>query len=406
MSGVKEHMEKAWLDFRSFVDLLRSVWGRLKKRHGEAEGKKLLKEALEGSKKLDEFLCAYFYFKGEENGEREKLINLFLNSVKNQLNKEVEKKVKGLAELGHQKLELAKKQGDFLKVIPKDLRKYLPENVVVETDKDGKVIGLSEAFGNKEQDFGYKAEQMENLIKKWNQIKKDLQKYYFHQDEKHRVCALVTGLIMETGIRPGSGGTSSMDEGKEIETFGATTLKVNHITFHRDGTASLRFHGKSGTLNQATLQDKNLVEGLKDWVGQKRIGFLFKISGRGPITGSEINEFIQNRWGNFTATDFRKLRASRALWEALKEEHQTLNSNKDLIPELQKLIQRAIKKSQKALNHMEDEVTIQHYINPLILLNYFSSGKVPPSFESAVLSPSFKLGFSPNSFLKRRTPPQ
>jgi DNA topoisomerase IB len=411
MRGVKEHTEEAWSDFKVFVDLLKRISTRLRKRHGEVLGKELLKDALENSEKLNDFLCEYFYAQSEENGEREKLVKLFLSCMKNPLTKETEKKVKSLAELGHRKLETARQQGDFLSVIPKDLRMYLPENIVIETNKNGLVVGLSEAFGNKEQDLGYKAEQMENLIQKWSRIKRDVENSYYHEDDKQRVCALVTALIMETGIRPGSEGTQSIEEGKKIDTFGATTLKIEHITFHRDGTASLRFHGKSGTLNRASIEDKNLVEALREWVGSKRVGYLFKLRGRSPITAPEINEYIQDTWGDFTATDFRKLRASKALWEALKQEDQAIlnaqfKTKNELISELQKIIQRAIKTSQKALNHMEDEVTIQHYINPLILLNYFSTGKVPNTFESAVTSPSFKLNFSTQSFFKRRTPAQ
>lgn len=412
------HGKAALKGFLSLIEELKPLWTSMWQKYGRVEAKEHLRYALQNSRKFNRLLCTYFLVElnDEDGAAKDKMINLFLRATTRRLNEGIREQVRKKAESAYIPIETAKMQGDYLKEIPLSLRKYLPNNIVIETDPKGTISKITEAFGNKAQDIGYKIDQMAGLIEKWDSIQQDVSKDLDSNDPKKKACATLVGIIMETGIRPGAEGTHSIDdEGDEIQTYGATTLKGEHISFHRDGTASLEFHGKSGTLNRALIRNKAVVNALRQFVEKRGDGLVFKLKGRGPVTQDELNEYIKKNVGEFTATDFRKLKASKAVYESLRRQENSLrNSFKDfkteaksniqarLILEIKKTLDKAVSEAQKSLNHMEDDVTIQHYINPLIILSFLSNGKVEETLEKAVLSNKPTLRFSPDTFLRNK----
>jgi len=415
----RAHGLEALRGFVSLVMELKPIWVRMRERHGRVEGREILRVALEGSKKLDNLLCRYFLVgENDEGGEvKRRMVGMVMRGVMRRMNKAVEEQVRKRAEGAYIEIETARQQGDYLERIPLELRRYLPENILIETDEDGSISRITEAFGNKSKDIEYKIGQMEVLLSKWDKIGELVRGDYSSEDEKKRACAILVGVIMETGIRPGSEGTKSLGEkeGELVETYGATTLMGEHITFHRDGGASLDFEGKAATRNRALIEDRVLVRALRGLVEKRGEGLIFKLRGRGPVTQRELNEYIKKNIGvDVTATDFRKLKATKAVYESLREQERELlkslksfkgdaeeNIKSRLILKLQGVLKKAVSAAKKSLNHMEDDVTIQHYLNPKIILGFLSKGGLSETLEEALLSDTPTLNFSPDVFMKK-----
>lgn len=108
---------------------------------------------------------------------------------------------------------------------------------------------------------------------------------------------LVTALIMDTGIRPGS----TRDRGGDKQAFGATTLLGQHVTQDADRTVRLRFPGKHGIplsvpISNAVLADTMMKRAQS--VGSD--GRLFS------VTDNSLRDYVDGLdGGSFTPKDFR-----------------------------------------------------------------------------------------------------
>jgi DNA topoisomerase IB len=71
---------------------------------------------------------------------------------------------------------------------------------------------------------------------------------------RDKVLAIMTAVMMATSIRIGNA-----EYARTNHSYGLTTLRARHVTFGRDGIATLRFPGKSGQKREAVLTDCRLV---------------------------------------------------------------------------------------------------------------------------------------------------
>lgn len=137
--------------------------------------------------------------------------------------------------------------------------------------------------------------------------------------------ALAVLLLLHTGIRVGNEGSAegymtiphphSKKLPEFVQTYGLTTLKVEHVSFTKLGVASLSFSGKKQVENNFTLADKFLANAMKKvCANKKKSDVIFESS------VYELTKFIKTYVGKqFSAKDFRTLRANVLAWDAVND---------------------------------------------------------------------------------------
>ncbi len=131
-----------------------------------------------------------------------------------------------------------------------------------------------------------------------NQINKGLQS----RDTITREHAAVTRLIMEVGLRPGS----ERDTGAEYESFGATTLKAEHVISDKNGVKLVFVPGKKHG-NEVELPPVSDAAIAKDLVERaKKGGQLFP-----SVTDGSLRKYIGQLDGKgFLTKDLRTLKGT------------------------------------------------------------------------------------------------
>ncbi|MGH8027657.1 MAG: DNA topoisomerase IB [Pseudoxanthomonas sp.] len=121
---------------------------------------------------------------------------------------------------------------------------------------------------------------------------------------REKVMAIVVSVMAETLVRIGGDGYA-----RDNKSYGLTTLRNRHAEFVRGGRARLRFKGKGGQDNEATLDDKRLVKlirGVQQLPGQALFQYRDDEGAVQPVDSGEVNEYLRSTMGkSFTAKDFR-----------------------------------------------------------------------------------------------------
>lgn len=334
--------------------------------------------------------------------------------------KEVCSKFEGKTEKQFKAIELHKKQKTLKEKIPPEIRVFLPPTISIDVDKDGFVSGMNDIFSNKTYTLAEKIKTQKELLKKYNSIVKKVQEDMESEDEFKKLSAIITSIIMETGIRPGKKGNKTIKEvdGKkiEVETFGAVTLKRSHLKFLKNGFVELRFEGKKGSINTALLEDKHLIKVLKDYIENgliKGSDYLFVSSDGKQYSYQDLTRYFKKNFNGFKITDFRKLKATQEVFDGLNEERKSMlkqikqiakTETDDLAQRTTEIIAQCINKAheraQVALNHESGKTTEKAYINPEVLLNFLNGGTQRKTLEDCILSGKTKLHFDPMSFVR------
>jgi len=328
--------------------------------------------------------------------------------------------IKKQADKGFEAIAMAISQGPLRKTFPEELRAFLPKNIVIDVDADGTIQKVTDRFENEHETLGVKIHTQHNIVRRYNTIVRHVKKDLESPDEMIRLAALVTAIIMETGIRPGKEGNhvvkTENGQDVDIETFGATTLNHSHVSFVRD-FAQLEFPGKKGTTNIAVLSDPQILALLKIYVEQARkgsSGFVFVTEKGAQFTYADLSRYFRASFSDLSPTDFRKLKATETVLNNLRKEQASLytrildfahGKTKDLktrvTTEIVSSIQNAYEKAQKALSHESVEVTIRAYVNPEVVLRFLSQGGIEDTLEKAVLTGKPKLMFDPDVFVQQ-----
>lgn len=316
--------------------------------------------------------------------------------------------------------ELRKDQAP-LEVIPPSIRVFLPKKLVVEVDPDGVMKRVTERFGNEEKTFEYKIRQMQSIVRSYNKIVGQVKKDLNSPDEITKFCAIVTSIIMETGIRPGAIGNAANIRGPDgekilIETFGATTLGPDHIQFVRDNFAKIEFFGKKGTVNVGYLTNTDILKILQDLVAKARTGgfkYIFRTSAGQDFDYPDLKRYFGQYFGDIDPTDFRKLRAAETIFTELTKAQEALYAQirefvavevKDLrervLRAIQEALAEAIEKSREALSHKDQSETIESYLDPRITLQFLSRGAMAKTLHEAILDNHLVVHFDPMKFVE------
>ena len=321
---------------------------------------------------------------------------------------------------GFQAITVTEFQTPIREVIPGNLRAFLPDTVEVNVDDKGVIHRVTDRFNNEKVTLEVKIKHQKDLIRRYNKVAKRVKKDLRSSDEITRMSALITAILMETGIRPGKAGNGVVKtkDGQEefIETFGAITLGPAHVRFVRDNFAELSFLGKKGGANTAVLSDAAIIKALQDYV-TKALGsgskYVFVAKDGTPYTYTDLQRYFREHFKGINPTDFRKLKATETVFEAIREEQEDLYDRvrafvgmeadtlkERVAEEIAATLDRAIAKAQAALSHESATTTRKQYINPEVLFRFLSTGSVGDTFQDAVLAGKPTLAFDPMTFME------
>ena len=325
------------------------------------------------------------------------------------------------ADKGFQAITMAEAQAPIREALPADLREFLPTNIVVDVDGDGIISKVTDRFENEHFTLGKKIERMHQLVADYNRIAQLVKKDLRSRDEATRLSALITAIIMETGIRPGKEGNAAIKtvdgEKVEVETFGAITLGPAHVRFIRDNFVELEFLGKKGGHNTATLSDAIIIKALDNYVQQAlKSGskYVFVMANGTRFTYTDLLRYFREHFSGLAPTDFRKLKATEEVLHAIHAEQENLYARirsfakkakgdlkERVVAAIVETLDTAITKAQEALSHENASTTRRSYINPEIIFKFLSTGRVDSTLEAAILDGRPSLGFDPQVFVDR-----
>lgn len=133
---------------------------------------------------------------------------------------------------------------------------------------------------------------------------------------RERVVAAVVRLLDTGHIRIGNRHYAQANK-----SFGATTLRSRHATVGRD-RLRLEFTGKSGKPHSITIADRRLTSVVRlcqDLPGQQLFQFVDADGARHAVTSGDVNDWLRQCCGDFTAKMFRTWHASVIAFGALVE---------------------------------------------------------------------------------------
>jgi DNA topoisomerase IB len=121
---------------------------------------------------------------------------------------------------------------------------------------------------------------------------------------REKVLAVIVRLLDATRVRIGNS-----EYARDNKSFGLTTLRDRHVKFIRDGRAVLNFRGKGGVQHEILINDKRIVQIVRDCQelpGQHLFQYVSDDGQRCPIDSGQVNEYLRSAMGDvFTAKDFR-----------------------------------------------------------------------------------------------------
>jgi len=212
---------------------------------------------------------------------------------------------------------------------------------------------------------------------------------------RDKVLATVVSLLDATRIRVGNA-----EYARDNESFGLTTLTVNHVKFVKDGRARFSFRGKGGLEHDVTIDDKRLsriVRNCHHLPGQQLFQYLDDDGVRHPITSDLVNAYLQDAMGeDFTAKDFRT-------WSATLSAISLMAATP--IPESpsERAYKAAIVTAIKAVaSELRNTPTVarKSYINPIVFTAW-RSGSLHKALDGDLTASTRKMEAFALSFLRK-----
>lgn len=197
---------------------------------------------------------------------------------------------------------------------------------------------------------------IKNLSLKLPRLQAANDRYLGNKDPKVREHAECLGLIMSTGIRPGS----ERDTGAEQQAYGATTLKGEHFVVD-DGKAYLRFVGKKGVGLSIRIEDPELAAAL-----QKRVKQVGKEGQLFPnVTESTLRNYTkQLTGGQAKPKDFRTLLATSTAYSLVQSQSKPENKS-----QYKKAVMSIAKAVAEKLGNTPS-VALKAYISPFVFSDW------------------------------------
>jgi DNA topoisomerase IB len=304
----------------------------------------------------------------------------------------------------------------------KDFLSFLPSNISFNLTPTKEVTGLVETFGREKKNWETMAHKLAFIAEQFNDIVREVKKDMRSSDDKTRLLALMTAITIETGLRPGAiGNMAHVRDPKsgeliEIDTFGVSTMQKNHINFIRDGFAEIRFIGKKGTENVSELSDVDILKALQGALSSKGLNGMVFVTKKGVhVDDNAMRKYVSEKWGDITPTDFRKLKATKAFYNNLKnrsiEMKKQLASSivsgkkiikSTLVKRIIEVLEKAAMDAQKVLSHEDWKVTVGSYIDPRVIVNFLNTGGLDDTLEDILINNrNVKLIYNFDAFISQ-----
>lgn len=156
-----------------------------------------------------------------------------------------------------------------------------------------------------------KKKKIEKLEKNLDKVRKEYEKDLSSDDERTRAIACIVGVMDTTAMRVGN-----PESAKEAGTYGATTLKVRHVSF-KGNKAHFKFKGKGGIEQDTIVESAKVTKVLKELVKEKgKDTFIFEVDGK-KINDKAVNRYLKKF--DISAKDIRGFHANRLMKEVLKK---------------------------------------------------------------------------------------
>lgn len=324
--------------------------------------------------------------------------------------------------------ETERKKGDSFEGsgYSEELLQFIKPELYFELGPNRELLAIKESFGREQKTWEVMSKKIAYIAKHLDsviipEIKKDLGS----SDERTRLLALMMAITIETGLRPGAVGNAAMvkdeqtGEKKLIDTFGVSTLQVEHIKNIRDGFAELEFPGKKGGIQISQLTDAQIVSALKQVYDQVSKGgnspMLFVTKSGEHVGDDDMRSYIREKWQDITPTDFRKFVASKNFYNYVKgatEKYRmklldSISEGKEIlqdtiVKEVVGIMTEAIEATKHVLNHKEAHDAWKSYISPKVILAYLANGGLDNATLEEILidNKTVKFQFDAKEFLK------
>jgi len=289
-----------------------------------------------------------------------------------------------------------------------DFLQFLPPGVSFKIGPTRDVQSIIETFGREKKNWETMSKKLAFIAERFNAIVRSVKSDMKSSDEVTRLCALMTAITIETGLRPGEVGNMSSvkdpetGEKVDVETFGVTTLQRRHVKFIRENFMEIRFIGKKGTENITHLSDSDILGALNEAVESTSLAgdtaMLFVTKSGEHVGYSEMNKYVSSKWGDITPTDFRKLKATRTFYDKLRnrvaemkqEIASKLGSSKaklkqSVIDRIMAALEHAASDAQKALSHLDWKTTIKSYVDPRVVVNFLNQGGLDDTLDDILI---------------------
>jgi hypothetical protein len=346
---------------------------------------------------------------------------------------EVKDQVTQAAERGFEYKLLATEQQSLRDALDVDIRKFLPRNLVIDVDKAGKVTGVRERVGNQIRSLTHKHNILVQTIDKYNamltSVKADLMSA---THDKGRLNAILTAIMLETGIRVGGGKPGktikTLADGTklEIKTFGLTELRPSHIKSLQASRFEIKLVGKYGSNLLYEMADSDIAAALKPYVDKATLDAgmdlgtpakepkVFKGLNGWVYDYSKLKIYIDKKFGQFDMKphDFRMLFANRRLFEVMEGDQEQLhedvkalvdagtqNLQEAVATRVTHFINNAIKSVSDSLHHSEMGSAIDYYISPNFVLNFLHQGYIERNINKAVAQGYDTVSFDIQKFI-------
>ena len=370
---------------------------------------------------LQEF---YSHIAGEDN--KQKVSRLICDIVSGQmLLRDGKKRLITWATNFFKKTETESKKSDFQESgYEQSLLDFLPPQVYFELGPNRELLSIKESFGREQKNWEIMSKKVAYIAKHFNEMVKDIKNDLNSGNETTKLLALMMAITIETGLRPGAIGNSAKvldpetGEKIEIDTFGVTTLQVNHITNIRNGFAELQFPGKKGTTQISTLTDADIVGALQQILATTSLQgdstMLFVTKSGEHIDDTQMRNYVQNKWQDISPTDFRKFVATRSFYNYVKQatddfRMKLLDSivkgeeilKETVIEGVIKVMTDAIESTKSVLSHKEGHDAWKTYVSPKIILAFLANGGLEDTLEDILIdNKNVRFYFDFNEFIK------
>lgn len=375
-------------------------------------------EEIEG---LAEF---YSHIAGEDN--KQKVFRLICDIVSDQiLLRDGKKRLITWASNLFKNTETDAKQSQFEDSgYEQNLLSLLPPQVYFELGPNRELLAIKESFGREQKNWEVMSKKIAYIARHFNGMAKDIKNDLKSGDEVTKLLALMMAITIETGLRPGAIGNAAnirdpeTGEKIEIDTFGVTTLQMQHVKLIRDGFVELQFAGKKGTTQIAQLTDSDISNALQQilttMAGQGNTSMIFVTKAGQHVDDAQMRSYVQSKWQDISPTDFRKFVATKSFYNYVKQATESfrlklldaITNGQEILKEtitsgVTEIMNRAIEETKKTLSHKEGNDAWKTYVSPKVILAYLGNGGLEDTLEDILIdNKNVKFSFNFQDFIK------